>query len=181
MVLTKLGGQKIAAGKIGISIEEYQQNLKAGLKWCFGCQSWLKLNRFNQSKNARDGKDNRCKICRRAFDRRRYQPIPIAKPRGFPPVPGRDGDKNQARNRVNYAVSRNKLPRARNIPCVDCGHLGDDGVPPRKLRLHEYDHYKGYDAVNHLEVECVCVPCHIDRERQRRQEKQYHKHISPLK
>lgn len=75
MVLTKLGGQKIAAGKIGISIEEYQQNLKAGLKWCFGCQSWLKLNRFNQSKNARDGKDNRCKICRRAFDRRRYQPV----------------------------------------------------------------------------------------------------------
>ncbi|MEG4533015.1 hypothetical protein [Microcoleus sp. D2_18a_D3] len=76
MALTKIGGQKIAAGKIGISVEEYQQNLKFGLKWCFSCKTWLKVSLFNQSKNARDGKDNRCKICRRAFDRRRYQPIP---------------------------------------------------------------------------------------------------------
>lgn len=171
MVLTKIGGQKIAAGKIGISVEEYQQNVKSGLKWCFSCQTWLKLNLFNQSKNARDGKDNRCRTCRRAFDRKRYQPIPIdiRKSRGFSTKPGRNGDKTQARNRVNYAVTRNRLPHARNIPCVDCGHLGPD-------RLHEYDHYKGYDAVNHLEVECVCVPCHIDRERQRKQEWQYHNH-----
>ncbi|MEG5063157.1 hypothetical protein QUB33_05985 [Microcoleus sp. B3-A4] len=185
MALNKVGGQKIAAAKIGISVEEYQRNLKSGLKWCFSCKSWLKLNLFNESKNARDGKDNRCRSCRRAFDalrarklRKRYQPIPIEirKSRGFSQVPGRDGDKTQARNRVNYAVRCDRLPHARNIPCVDCGHLGPDGVPPRKLRLHEYDHYKGYDAVNHLEVECVCVPCHVDRERQRKQERQYHNH-----
>ncbi|MEG4350208.1 hypothetical protein QUA74_10750 [Microcoleus sp. LAD1_D3] len=76
MVLTKIGGQKIAAGKIGISVEKYQENLKSGLKWCFACQSWLKLSLFNQSKNARDGKDNRCISCRRAFDNKRYQSIP---------------------------------------------------------------------------------------------------------
>ncbi|MEG4445075.1 hypothetical protein QUB47_23610 [Microcoleus sp. AT9_B5] len=50
MANTKIGGQKIAAGKIGISVEEYQQNVKSGLKWCFSCQDWLKLNLFNQSK-----------------------------------------------------------------------------------------------------------------------------------
>jgi hypothetical protein len=171
MVLTKLGGVKIAAAKLGISTEQYQKNVKSGLKWCFSCQTWLKVSLFNQNKNARDGKDNRCRSCRRAFDRKRYQPIPIdiRKSRGFSTKPGRDGDKTQARNRVNYAVTRNRLPHARNIPCVDCGHLGPD-------RLHEYDHYKGYDAVNHLEVECVCVPCHVDRERKRKQERQYHNH-----
>lgn len=171
MVLTKIGGVKIAAAKLGISVEQYQQNVKSGLKWCFSCQAWVKVRLFNLDASSRDGKDNRCRSCRQLFDRQRYHPVPIEqrKSRGFPAKPGRDGDKNQARNRVNYAVASNKLARARNIPCVDCGHLGPD-------RIHDYDHHKGYDAVNHLEVECVCVPCHVDRERQRKQERQYHNH-----
>ena len=72
MVLTKIGAQKIAAGKIGISVEEYQEHLKSGFKWCFSCKTWLKINLFNQNTNARDGKDNRCRSCRKAFERQRY-------------------------------------------------------------------------------------------------------------
>jgi hypothetical protein len=49
------------------------------------------------------------------------------------------------------------------VPCTDCGHIGSD-------RLHEYDHYLGYAAINHLDVQCVCVPCHNRREQQRRKQ-----------
>lgn len=117
---------------------------------------------FIRQRQKFDGKNSRCKICQRALDRKRYQPIPIDqhKLRGFPPKPGRDGDKNQARAKVNYAVTCGKLPHARNIPCTDCGHLGDD-------RKHEYEHHNGYDAINHLDVQCVCVPCHVKRGRDR--------------
>ena len=120
MVLTKIGGVKIAAAKLGISVEQYQQNVKSGLKRCFSCQTWVQVRLFNQDASSRDGKDNRCRSCRKAFDalrarklRQRYDPVQngISKPPRFPPKPGRDGDKNQARNRVNYAVTRNKLPR----------------------------------------------------------------------
>jgi len=80
---------------------------------------------------------------------------------GPPPSPCRDGDKRQARARVNHFVEKGRLPHPSTLACVDCGHLGSD-------RRHEYDHHKGYDGINHLEVECVCNPCHSKREKQRR-------------
>jgi hypothetical protein len=162
MAQTKIGGSKVAAGKLGISVEKYIQNVQSGLKWCSACRSWLQSDCFGKDKSSFDGKNSRCKICQRALYQKRYKPIPIEqrKPRGFTTKPSRDGDKNQARAKVNYAVTCNKLPHARNVPCFDCGHIGSD-------RLHEYDHYKGYDAINHLEVECVCVPCHVKRGRDR--------------
>ncbi|MEG4497006.1 hypothetical protein QUB05_07345 [Microcoleus sp. F10-C6] len=76
MVLTKLGGVKIAAAKLGISAEQYQQNVKSGLKWCFSCQTWVQVRLFNQDASSRDGKDNRCRSCRQSFDRQRYHPVP---------------------------------------------------------------------------------------------------------
>jgi hypothetical protein len=80
---------------------------------------------------------------------------------GAPPSPCRDGDKRQARARVNHFVEKGRLPHPSTLACVDCGHLGSD-------RRHEYDHHKDYDGINHLEVECVCNPCHSKREKQRR-------------
>ena len=74
-------------------------------------------------------------------------------------MPSRDGDKKQARRRVNYLVDIGLLPDPDDVPCVDCGHLGADG--PR----HEYDHYLGYEAVHHEDVEPVCSSCHHERER----------------
>jgi hypothetical protein len=162
MAQTKIGGSKVAAGKLGISVEKYIQNIQSGLKWYSACRLWLQCDSFGQDKSSFDGKNSRCKVCQRALYRKKYKPIPIEqrKPRGFNTKPSRDGDKNQARAKVNYAVTCNKLPHARNVPCFDCGHIGSD-------RLHEYDHYKGYDAINDLEVEYVCVPCHVKRGRDR--------------
>lgn len=47
-----------------------------------------------------------------------------------------------------------------DLACTDCGHRGDD-------RRHEYDHYLGYAAEHHEDVESVCSPCHHRREKNR--------------
>ncbi|HLO46942.1 MAG TPA: hypothetical protein VK211_00730 [Kamptonema sp.] len=163
MANTKTGGQKSAAFKIGCTWQEYSQKRQSGFNWCSVCRTWMPLAFFNNDANSVDGKCNKCKSCSRAIDRQRYKPVPLdqQKPRGFAPHPPRDGDKQQARNRVNREVRKGKLPRAQTVPCTDCGHIGSD-------RLHEYDHYLGYAAINHLAVQCVCVPCHNKREQRRR-------------
>lgn len=69
--------------------------------------------------------------------------------KGPPPGPARDGDKQQARHTVRHHVSQGWLPRASTLPCVDCG-----------LPARDYDHYLGYDAVHHLDVQPVCRRCH---------------------
>jgi len=164
---TKLGGAKVAARRLGITVEEYQGNIKAGFKWCSTCRNFLYRDSFNNDGGTIDGKDKKCKSCSRAKDRRRYKPVPIdqQKPRGLAVYPPTDGDKRQARNRINSRVKRGILPRAQTIPCTDCGHIGTN-IP------HEYDHYLGYAAINHLQVQCVCFPCHRKREQQRQQNKQ---------
>lgn len=167
MANTKIGAQKTAAYKIGIPVEQYLQQIQSGLKWCSICRNFKPLHLFNNDADKIDGKNYCCKDCGRKKDRARYKPIPREqwKPRGFDVHPPRDGDKQQARNRVNREVRKGKLPHAQTVPCTDCGHIGSD-------RLHEYDHHLGYAAINHLAVECVCVPCHNKREQQRRKQEE---------
>ena len=76
---------------------------------------------------------------------------------GPKPNPPRAGDKIQARARINTQVQNGLRPHPSTLACVDCGHLGDD------LR-HEYDHYKGYAAEHHEDVEPVCTKCHTQRD-----------------
>lgn len=75
---------------------------------------------------------------------------------GPAPHPARDGDKVQARQRVNVLVRTGRLPRPCTLACADCAHLGSD-------RRHEYDHHLGYGAEHHLTVEAVCTLCHTAR------------------
>lgn len=165
MANTKIGAQKTAAHKLGISVQEYQQNINSGLKWCWRCRNFKRLDLFNRNWGSVDSRTNCCRSCQQAKDRARYKPVPPEerKPRGFAAHPPRDGDKQQARNRVNREIRKGNLPHAQTVPCTDCGHIGHN-------RLHEYDHYLGYAAINHLVVECVCVPCHNRREQQRRKQ-----------
>lgn len=81
---------------------------------------------------------------------RRYGPLPH---------PARDGDKVQARHRVNVEVRTGKRPHPNTLPCADCGHIHSQGE-----RRHEYDHHLGYAAEHHLEVESVCTLCHAKRD-----------------
>src|SRR3546814_10218569 len=69
---------------------------------------------------------------------------------GPDPYPPRDGDKVQARQRINVEVRTGHRPHPNTLPCVDCGHEWKPGE-----RRHEYDHYLGYAAAHHYDVEEV--------------------------
>ncbi len=86
-----------------------------------------------------------------------YGNNPLTGRPGPAPKPPRSGDKKQARQRINVEVRTGRRPHPSKIPCADCGHIGAD-------RRHEYDHYLGYDADHHYDVEAVCSVCHHLRE-----------------
>lgn len=77
---------------------------------------------------------------------------------GPAPIPPRDGDREQARQRVNVEVRTGRRPHPNRLRCTDCGHKWERGE-----RRHEYDHAKGYDARHHGYVEPVCTICHRAR------------------
>jgi hypothetical protein len=152
-----IGIQKIAAKRAGVTYEQYLERIASGLKWCDVCETWLKQDRFGKDRSRWDGLAAHCLKCRKNQYYRVYQPKPKVIRRGRRFVPARDGDKKQARSRVNNLVKRGLLPDPNSIPCVDCGHIYDG-----KTR-HEYDHYLGYAARSHESVESVCATCHGER------------------
>lgn len=85
------------------------------------------------------------------------RPGPAAKP-------PRDGDKAQARQRINVEVRTGRRPHPNMLPCKDCQHVHAPGE-----RRHEYDHHLGYAAEHHHDVESVCTICHRARCRERRE------------
>lgn len=78
---------------------------------------------------------------------------------GPAPKPPRDGDKEQARQRINVEVRMGRRPHPNTLPCADCGHVWESGA-----RRHEYDHHLGYAAAHHYDVEPVCTVCHAKRD-----------------
>jgi hypothetical protein len=78
---------------------------------------------------------------------------------GPAPASARSGDKAQARQRINVEVRTGHRPHPNTLSCADCGDVWSAG----KLR-HEYDHHLGYEAEHHLDVEAVCIPCHVKRD-----------------
>lgn len=156
------GVLKTAAARIGVTVAEYQKHLNASEKWCTGCKDWHDLNRFQADKSRSDGRTAQCGDARKREYRRTYQPRPRPG-RGRRFAPARDGDVLQARGRVNYLITAELIPAPNDLPCADCGHVWTDGE-----RRHEYDHYLGYAAEHHEDVESVCTTCHHAREDSRR-------------
>lgn len=78
---------------------------------------------------------------------------------GPAPHPPRDGDKLQARQRINVEVRTGRRLHPNTMPCADCGHVWRDGE-----RRHEYDHHLGYAAQHHGDVQAVCTLCHAARD-----------------
>lgn len=93
---------------------------------------------------------------------------PITGRPGPAPAPPRDGDKKQARQRINVEVRTGRRPHPNSLPCADCGHAWSEGE-----RRHEYDHHLGYAAEHHHSVESVCTTCHARRCRDRGEIKQH--------
>ena len=162
MAQTKEGALKASAKKAGISVAEYiHRRDELGLKWCTICKDWHPKDEFGVDSSRGDGRTVNCRKGANTRSRASYQPMPRPfKGRKF--VPARDGDKKQARSRVNYFISVGLLPPPNSLPCTDCGHVYERGG-----KRHEYDHHLGYDAIHHESVEVVCSACHHQRERQR--------------
>lgn len=78
---------------------------------------------------------------------------------GPAPMPARDGDTEQARQRINVEVRTGRRPHPNTLPCTDCRHVWTEGE-----RRHEYDHHLGYAAEHHLHVQPVCTTCHAARD-----------------
>jgi hypothetical protein len=81
---------------------------------------------------------------------------------GPEPQPPRDGDKLQARARVNQRVRKGLLPHPNSLPCIDCGKVWNKGDS-----RHEYDHHLGYGADHHYDVQPVCRWCHAKRDQKK--------------
>lgn len=158
MAQTKEGAIKTAAKKIGISVVEYNGYVSNGLKWCMGCREWHKTDQFGKDKNRSDGLSALCVESRKKRSKALYKPKPRP-PNGRSFVPARDGDKKQARGRINHFVNIGLIQNPNELPCVDCGHIYTPGG-----KRHEYDHYKGYAAKHHEDVEAVCTKCHSARD-----------------
>lgn len=130
-------------------------------KRCSKCEQEKPRSAFQKDSSRADGLMYWCSDCRNARSRALYAPRP-RKPRGWL-TPTRDGDKLQARRRINYLVEQGRIPHPDDLPCMDCA----DEVFVNHYR-HEYDHARGYDGENQLYVEPVCSRCHHAREEARR-------------
>lgn len=151
---------KSAATRIGVSLEEYRRQVSVGCKWCRLCKQFHPAEVFNRDRTRRDGLSTSCAVSLSEFSRGRY--IKRGRTRsGPPPSPPRNMDKKQARRRVNLHVRTGRWPHPNTIKCTDCGHLGGD-------RRHEFDHFLGYEAAHHEDVQVVCCKCHAKREKDRR-------------
>lgn len=161
MAQTLEGARKVAAAKLGTTLAEYERRLAAGEKFCRLCREWHRREAFGFDRSRGDGLASACRDSKNRDSRRRYSPRPRPKPgRRFNAA--RPGDKRQAIGRVNHLVNVGLLPPPNALPCVDCGHVWEPGE-----RRHEYDHYLGYEAEHHEDVEAVCTICHHARARSR--------------
>lgn len=159
---TPLRVRAAAVARIGVTVGEYDARLEAGEKWCCGCRSWQPRSDFAADKSRGDGLVKWCRAYANERSRASYIPKPRpASGRRF--VEPRDDDFRQARRRVNHLVAIGRLPAANTVPCSDCGHVWAE-----EERRHEYDHYLGYGAKHHEDVQAVCTMCHHARENERR-------------
>lgn len=149
MAQTKEGALKIAAGRVGLTSDEYSSKLAAGLKWCTGCKAWHERSAFRSDGTRSDGLAAMCNEVRRS---RRI---------GAGRAGRREPAKEKARGLIASRVRRGVLPHPNSVPCFDCGHIGSEF-------RHEYDHFSGYEGENAGKVEAVCAKCHRRRERIRR-------------
>jgi hypothetical protein len=161
MPQTHEGAMKVVARRIGTTLDEVERHRAHGQKWCWKCSAWKPITEFCLDPTRGDGRAVYCVLHRRVAVRKPWQPHPnplTGRP-GPAPMSSRDGDKMQARHRINVEVRTGRRPRANSLPCTDCGHRWTPGESH-----HHYDHYKGYSAEHHYDVQPVCAKCHARRD-----------------
>lgn len=160
MAQTREGAEKTAAKKCGLTVEEYRRRSASGEKHCRHCRCWKLIACYGIDSTRYDGLASICTACRK--EQAKVQRVRKARTskKGERFAPIRDGDKIQARARVNHLIKIGRLAKPDVLPCFDCGHAGPD-------RRHEYDHFEGYSAEKQECVQAVCSACHANRSRQR--------------
>jgi hypothetical protein len=153
------GVQKIAARRIGVPLEAYLARIEAAEKWCDRCKTWRPIGAFGEDRTRGDGRDAKCKECRRSLYRAYYMPKERPPHR---PCYSPGGNPQSARVRIYQRIKRGELPHPNMLACCDCGHIWSEGQT-----RHEYDHTHGYEPANALTVEAVCTRCHNRRGRER--------------
>jgi len=140
---SKIGVLKIAAGRLGLSFEEYLARIASGLKWCCDCSKWKSVDEFCIDRSRGSGRSAMCRTCKSTPKKRSCvrRGVPI------------NGNKKQAGTRIKLLVSAKAIPNPNSLRCAICNHLGND-------RGHEYHHHKGYDAEFHEDVIPLCRSCH---------------------
>jgi len=146
MALTQEGVIKIAAKKAGLTAGEYINHIANGLKKCTICKQWKPIDEFCSDKSRHDGRASKCVVCAKSLWR-------IKSMRNVKRAPRRDGDKRQAKSRINHDVNLGLRPNANDLFCSICGHKGDD-------RRHEYHHIQGYSELHHYDILPLCSKCH---------------------
>lgn len=164
MAQTRDGALKIAAKRAGIPLADYIAAVTQGFKWCTGCKALHEVGNFGADKSRYDGLSAACLASRKRMYDRTYEKVPeeLRVQPGRPPKAPVEGDKRQARRRINLLVRTGRLATPNSVPCFDCGHRWEPGG-----RRHEYDHFRGYASEHHLDVQVVCSRCHCDRELRR--------------
>ncbi len=133
-----------------------------GFSWCCKCKQYKSHQSFGKESSRWNGLDAKCISCRAGMSRKgKVAPKDRVHPQGRRFVKPRDGDKKQARGRVNHLVRIGHLPSPNSLPCVNCRHEGSD-------RRHEYHHYLGYDAEHHEDVVVLCSFCHVHTRSERK-------------
>lgn len=158
MAQTHAGAMKVLARKASVRLRELKSLHRSGFKWCYKCRDWKARTEFKIDRSRWDGRCSLCTYCRSAECKRRYKPKPRVSKKGARYAPIRDGDKRQARARVNILVKIGLLPHPNSLPCADCGDT---------KKRHSYDHHLGYSAEHQEHVEPVCYKCHDKRSRMR--------------
>src|SRR5215831_16696013 len=151
MAQTPEGAMKARAKALGMTLVDYKGMLAAGQKWCTGCKAWHAREQFGVDRTRSDGLASACLDSRHTGNPRGWAGRPRINPLSGRPGPmakPRDGDRLQARACVNRMVRTGRLPRPDAMVCVDFGS-----------RARIYDHYLGYAAEHHVDVEPVCDNC----------------------
>ena|SRR3990167_380487 len=171
-MLTKIGALKIAAKKTGVSFEEYQEKLAAGLKWCSKGRHFAPIKEFGLNKLKYDRHEPQCRSCshvkvkvntkgRLSTFKGHTHTIESRQKMSEAHLGERnhrwkDGSRKMkttheammARRITNHAIEAGRLPMPKTLICVNCGKLA-----------REYHHHLGYAPEHQLDVVPVCSRC----------------------
>ena len=136
---SKLGVLKVAAKRLGLSLEQYQKNIDNGLKWCTVCKQWRPQELFGIDKYRGSGLRAPCFTCSRVHQRKQRRCLAPSK-----------NIQQKAAYTVNRAIKKGYLADPKSLPCINCGNQAEN-----------YHHHLGYDRNHWLDVQALCKKCHV--------------------